>query len=289
VIRDLDTSGLPDLPQRARLAAVATEIWREPSAVALWIGGSLARGAGDRFSDVDLRVAVPLDAFDPDRVLASAPALSDTAVAHLRIPFGDDAVLHHLMLRDGEIYDLFVQTTERPPADEPRRVLACRDAAFGALLEVAGSEPAPTFPPADPDTIRQVIVGFWIGQQKHQKVLHRDLALLAWFGENLLRQDLIRLWYVLATGNDCGPLARMTIHTLSPVVRTVQQAVGAGSALALVGGPLGSEREIRDGAARLRDEVARVGRRLAERLGFDYPEDAEIAVRRSWDRFGTAD
>jgi hypothetical protein len=120
-------------------------------------------------------------------------------------------------------------------------------------------------------------------------VLHRDLALLAWFGENLLRQDLIRLWYVLATGNDCGPLARMTIHTLSPVVRTVQQAVGAGSALALVGGPLGSEREIRDGAARLRDEVARVGRRLAERLGFDYPEDAEIAVRRSWDRFGTAD
>jgi hypothetical protein len=40
-----------------------------------------------------------------------------------------------------------------------------------------------------------------------------------------------------------------------------------------------------DATALLRDEVARVGRLLAENLGFDYPAAAEETVRRNWEHF----
>ena len=95
---------------------------------------------------------------------------------------------------------------------------------------------------------------------------------------------MVRLWYVLATGNDCGPLHRLTIHTLTPVIRTAQAQIGA-EALTLVGQPMRTEAEIIAGAADLREELARVGRLLAEKLGFDYPTDAEATVRRTWREF----
>src|SRR5262245_2239706 len=49
---------LPDLPQAHTISFLASRLWRDDAAVARWIGGSLARGAGDRYSDIDLRLAV---------------------------------------------------------------------------------------------------------------------------------------------------------------------------------------------------------------------------------------
>lgn len=282
----VDLGSVPDQPQKRRLVATTEALWRDETVAALWLGGSFARGVADEHSDVDLRVAVRPDAFDAEQVL-HASGLGGAAVGKLSMPFGDDALLHHLLLDDGDIYDLWVQTTERPPGEETRLVLACRDEAFGAKLAAPAEDPAVRFPPADAGTARDLLVNFWIGQRKHQKVLFRGLDLLATEGEHRLRQDVVRLWYMLTTGDDCGPVAGLTIHTFSPVERALRAAPEHPHAglMALLGLPLRTQDELIAATAALQDEVSRVGRALADRLGFPYPDDLEHTVRESWRRF----
>lgn len=282
-MQDLDTSVLPDLPQKDFLVRVLADLWQDPAVVCIWLTGSMARGAADIYSDVDLGVAVRPANFDPDRLPAPARLLEDNAVAHQPAKMGEHATLHHLLLAHGELYDLVVQTTEHSMREQVRLVLACRDEAFAAQLS-GGEDPTIRVQPAAAEAIRESIVTFWMAQLRHQKVLYRDLGLVAWVGEQLMRQELIRLWYVLATGSDCGPLRQMTIHTLSPVVRAVLEAQGD-RAMALIGRPLRTRREILEATAQVRDEVARVGRELAGRLGFDYPAEVEAAAMRGWQRF----
>jgi hypothetical protein len=63
------------------------------------------------------------------------------------------------------------------------------------------------------------------------------------------------------------------------------QAHFGSDALQLVGRPMRTESEIIETGADVRDEVARVGRLLAEKLGFDYPAAAEATIRRTWQDF----
>ena len=276
-MNDLDLSVLPDLPQRPLLTELAQELWADPTVSAVWLGGSLARGEADAFSDVDLRVAFITPPEISEAMPSSAQLLTDRTVYSGVWRVAPDAVLHQILLDDGQIYDLWVQTTGRPPSPETRRVLGCRDAVFRAQL-TDGEDPSVQFPAADPEAIRRVIGDFWMGQRKHQKVRARGLALIEWDGEHRLRQTLLRLWFVLETGLDCGPPERMTIHTLSPMDRVIQEAHGA-HALALLNGEVGEA---------IQEEVARVGQALAERLGFKYPAAAEEAARQGWGRFPAA-
>jgi len=78
--------------------------------------------------------------------------------------------------------------------------------------------------------------------------------------------------------------ATKPIHTFSPVEHAVRSTFGD-DFLSRIGRALTSEHEIIAATAELRDEVARAGRLLAERFGFAYPEAAEAAVRRTWQRF----
>jgi hypothetical protein len=75
---------------------------------------------------------------------------------------------------------------------------------------------------------------------------------------------------------------------LTPVVQAIQQHAGD-LVLALVGEPARTPEELMAAASHLRDEVARAGRLLAEKLGFDYPAAAEETVRRSWAQFSHTD
>lgn len=283
MIANFDPTTLPNLPQSRRLAALVADLWADPNVVALWLGGSLARGQGDRYSDVDLRVALRPEAYSPDQIPESARQFISAAVTRVPLRFGGEAVVWHMMLDNGEMYDLHVQPSSEKPPYEARLVLACRDADFGEQL-IGGEDRSVDFPPAVPDDIRQLVAFCWMNQQKHQKVLYRGLPLLSWQGELLMRQELVRLWFVLATGTDCGPVRRLTIHTLTPVIQALQAQMGA-DALALVGQPMRTEAELIAGAAKLREELARVGRLLAEKLGFDYSSAAEATVRRTWQEF----
>src|SRR5690348_6495812 len=113
-MRELDLSLLPDLPQKQLLVRVLTDLWQDTNVVALSLAGSLARGEGDIYSDVDLGVAVRPEAFDPDRIPESARLLVDNAVAHQRAKPGEHAALHHIMLSNGDVYDLLIQSTAHP-------------------------------------------------------------------------------------------------------------------------------------------------------------------------------
>jgi predicted nucleotidyltransferase len=92
---------LGDLPQQRRLHTVVGDLWRDPAVAALWLGGSLARGAGDAHSDVDLRIAVLAEAFDTERLPAAAEPLKAAAVAILPLRFGGKSVLFHMLLVEG--------------------------------------------------------------------------------------------------------------------------------------------------------------------------------------------
>jgi hypothetical protein len=98
----------------------------------LWLGGSLACGTADRFSDIDFRIAVA----PSDLAYWDAPAFeqifADAGVlAQQFLRFQDDAFLHHLLLSTAEIVDLHVQSIEREPSPSRTRSWA---AAASCLL-----------------------------------------------------------------------------------------------------------------------------------------------------------
>jgi predicted nucleotidyltransferase len=58
--KELQLDTLPASLQRATIVEICTRLWQHDDVIALWLGGSLAREAGDVFSDIDFRVAVAL-------------------------------------------------------------------------------------------------------------------------------------------------------------------------------------------------------------------------------------
>jgi predicted nucleotidyltransferase len=284
----LKLSNLPDLPQTPRLIEIARAVWEDPRVVALWLGGSFARQAGDQYSDIDLRIAVRPEDYAPELLSELFAPLLQDAVAQIDVPLHSGAVLHHMLLSDGVFYDLLFQSTEQELSQEARLALGCRDVAFAQLL-AAGADPAVNFPPATAEAALRCISDFWMGQQKHLRVIHRGLAPLGWEGEHRLRHELMRLWFIDATGADCGPIARLTIHTYTPVARALAAHLGL-ARLAQIGQPLVTRSDLLAAIAWSRREAAEAGRRVAERLGFSYPLALEETVLRSWAAFeqGTA-
>ena len=58
--------------------------------------------------------------------------------------------------------------------------------------------------PAEPATIKKIIKTYWLHTHKHPKVLSRDLELIIWVGLRRLQGMLLRLYYILTSGEDCG-------------------------------------------------------------------------------------
>ncbi len=276
---------LPDLPQCITLKAIVKQLQTNGEIVALWIEGSLARGGGDRFSDVDLHIIVEPEQFTgwrtPDfaQIFASNPV-----VGQLLLPFGEHAFLHHLVLTNGEIFDFFVQDVSQPLSSDAKIVLSCRDLQLAQALQQKQQELPLSDKPVQKEQLQQLLDGFWISTHKHAKVLHRGLTGLAPLGLSLERNVLLRLWYIQTTGQDCGDLGRSTIHSLTRVVRVIEQQMGA-HALELLGMPLRSRIEIEHAIESNRRIIAEVGRSLAHIYDIAYPEALENTVMRSWQQF----
>jgi len=274
---------LPPLPQVERLRQLAPLLWQREEVRALWLGGSLARGEADRYSDVDLRLAVAPDALDTWRQLDFDLLFEGGCVGSHFSLFDADLFLHHLALSSGDIVDLSVQSAARAPFRETVLILGCRDRAFERQLGNAEAALEVRAEPAGAAGVRGVIVDFWINSLKHRKILHRGLDLLALTGIEIERATLMRLWYVLATGFESAP-GRDSIHGKTPVIRAVEGLLAA-KAFELLGAPARHRAEIVQAIEGHRDEVSRVGRLLAERLGFAYPAALEETVRRTWHEF----
>jgi len=283
---ELELSHLPDLPQRETIVGVASNLWPDASVVALWIGGSLASGAGDRWSDVDFRIAVAPDDFAPWRSPRFDQIFTQVSVVgRVVLPFGADAVLHHLVLSNGVIFDFFVQSTTRLPTLEPLLILGCRSADFERILAEQNGVPRVEMQPVSGEAVHNLLVRFWIDSHKHRKVLSRGLDLTAIIGLRLEQSMLIRLWYIEASGQDCGDISRQTIHSLTQVVRAIAQALGP-EALELIGAPMRNRQELYEAIERHRWAISReLGPRLAQRYGFAYPAALEAATVQGWQEF----
>ena len=285
--QELTLDGVMSLPQTEALRRISARLWADPDVAALWLGGSFARGDADKNSDLDLRVAVYPDAL-PRRQRADMTAYDLSAhigetVAGMNPMRWEGTVLYHLLLTNGWIVDFLVQSVGQEPPADFTLVLGCRDAAFGQLLASAQLPPPSVPAPADPVVICQAVTDFWIGSHKHLRVLSRDLDPLALIGLGLEQSVLMRFWYVDATGRDQGT-QRPTIHSLTQVARAVTESVGPRSLEAL--GPAQTNRaEIKQAVEIHRSEVAAVGRRLASRLGFVYPDVLEQTVRDHWQKY----
>ena len=271
---------LPDFPQLNQLPSIVSTLWSYPEVQAVWLGGSFAKGTADHGSDVDIRAVVDHDAVDnwvpPDRPLIFGDEYVDGQVHD----FVGNGILHHFIGASGTLYDLWILDSEKDLPSDDILLLACRNEAVAARISAIRPVPAFDPKPANPSTIRRVVVDYWITTSKDVKVLNRGLELVVNVGLEVQRAYLLRLWYALATGCDTGT-SRATIHLLSRMIPPIQGLVGA-RMNELIGAPARSIEEIKRSIMANRDEVSRIGRLLAEKLGFDYPEKLESVVRSQW-------
>lgn len=279
----MEFEALPDLPQVKVLKRMVSRLWSREEVQAVWIGGSFGQGNADLYSDVDLRVAV-LSAHVDEWADLDLPVLFEgRCIAHTRSPSTGYGLLHHLILDTGDLYDLWVQDVQKISADEPCRILGCRDPKLADVLRESAGSAVPTHRPS-PDALklRLEIVGFWMNSHKHRKVLHRGLDPLVIVGLQTERTLLLRLWALNAGDYDTDD-RQPTIHTLSAQVRTLIESKE--HMLEIMGAPGRTRSELLRLIELHRDEVSRVGRELAEQYSYDYPEELERTVRACWRDF----
>jgi predicted nucleotidyltransferase len=284
-MNELNLSHLPDLPQRDIIREVAATLWQQPAVIAIWLGGSLARGAGDVYSDIDLRVAVAL----ADLTSWEEPAFEllfacSPVVGRQFLRFGDEAFLHHLILASGVLIDFYVQSSECELSPEPHQVLGCRSDILAVRLAESQTElPAIVPLPPSGEALRSLLVDFWINSHKHCKVLHRNLDLLCLRRIHAERDLLLRLWYLQVCGKDYAT-ARETIHSQSDIVHAVERARGR-EALRTLGAPTRNRGELVQVIELHHELVSRLGHELAERYSFAYPSALEATVLQAWKSF----
>jgi hypothetical protein len=284
MMQALNFDSLPSLPQTPFLKEVVTRVWQHPEVVAVWLGGSLARGHGDPYSDIDLRVAVEASHLLTWEKPDLEGFFEGQPLAHHIMQFGENALLHHLLAANGDIYDLYVQGLERTPSPEERLVLACRDETFHTkLLKPFVKKPELT-KEATAESIRGTLEFYWLNAHKHRKVLYRNLDLVLWQGLNFFRPDLLRLYYILLTEKDCGDLRGATIHAMTLVFQTLRDNADK-NVHETVGLPTRTREEKLEAVDKLHEEVSKVGRLLADKYKFDYPNELEALVLSHWRTF----
>jgi nucleotidyltransferase-like protein len=281
---DLRLDTLPALPQSETIRALAPRLWRDEHVVAVWLGGSMANGAADIYSDIDLRVAVPpADApawktADLDALLGAPP------LARHFVGLGEGSFLHHLVVANGDILDLLIQSVDVTPGPEPILVLGCRDESFAGRLAASNHAAPSTDAPVSGDTVRELIVAFWVNSHKHRKVLSRNLDLMFPAAAHANWRMLMSLWHIEATGYDTSPRHFSGIHGLTELVHAVEGAYGS-EPLDVCGMPTRNREEICAAIERAQEVAARLGRSLADRYGFAYPVALEDVTRQSWRAF----
>jgi hypothetical protein len=220
---DLRLDSLPPLPQSQVLRAIAPRLWRNDHILALWLGGSLAAGTGDLYSDIDLRVAVaPADLADWETADLQS-ILDEPALARHLVRLGEGAFIHHLILQSGDILDLLMQSADATPGDEPLLILGCRSDDLSKRLASCNQPPPHARIPVTSDVVRELLVAFWTNCHKHRKVLHRGLDLMFPAASYANWQMLMRMWYIDATGCDTSAYHFSGIHGLTELGRRLAE------------------------------------------------------------------
>ncbi len=203
------------LPQLEILPGLVERLYALPVVQSVYLGGSLSRGRGDIYSDLDLQVTVNPSCTD---FLSDADITQVAGVpplATVRFPLGTQAWMHHMILPSGIVVDL--QCRHRIPAPELQQ-LVCLDRNCSPLTNQVATRPKAWAPEAISATeIGNLIQTFWITMHKHRRGIKRQQNMVIWVGIHHSTAQLLRLQFIAATDKDCGDLTRMGIYALSSV------------------------------------------------------------------------
>lgn len=280
LLEEINLGPLEQGPHANLIHAMARKCYADEIVQALWVGGSLAAGTGDAYSDVDFRIAVEpgqLDSWtspDWDRYLPIPTC------GGLLLRFGEHALLHHLIMADGSIVDFYVQDTTQKNLEPKLVILACRNAEFRAALEGFASPAASLVREIDGAVVRQFLVDYWITTHKEMKALSRKHDHFSFVGLYMERMALLRAWYMQATGKDID--ARITIHVLGVMHKGLDGKLTA-QQHDILGLPSRTPTETVCAIDAIRAEMASVGHWLADQHEFAYPHELEAVVRKLWD------
>jgi len=276
---DIDLGSLEQGPHADLIRAMGEKCFADNSIQAIWIGGSLASGHGDPYSDIDFRIAVEPGQVDqwanPDwnQYLPLSP------VGVILMRFGDRVLLHHMVLIDGTIVDFYVQDTTQQNPEPNVVVFAARNPELRATIEGFARPAAALVREIDGAVVRQFLVDYWITTHKQMKALARHYDQSAFAGLYMERMALLRAWYMQATGKDID--SRMSLHMLGALHKGLTNALTE-SQHNILGLPSRTPQETVAVIDSIRVEMASVGRLLAERHGFAYPYELEEVVLRTW-------
>jgi hypothetical protein len=278
-MRDIDLGPLEHAPHANLIRDMASKCSADGGIQAIWIGGSLAAGLGDAYSDVDFRIAVEPGHIDRWTSPDWQHYLPIRPCGGLLMRFGQQALLHHLVLTDGTIVDFYVQDTTRQNPEPNLVILACRDAEFRATLEGFARPAAVLVREIDGAVVRQFFVDYWITTHKEMKALGRKYDHFSFVGLYLERMALLRAWYMQAVGKDID--SRVTLHMLGALHKGLEGKLTEHQHN-ILGLPSRTPEETVTVIEAIRAEMARVGRWLADRHEFAYPHELEAVVRRVW-------
>lgn len=276
---DIDLGPLEHGPHANLIRAMASKCSADGSIQAIWVGGSLAAGLGDAYSDVDFRIAVEPGQIDRWTSPDWEQYLPIPPCGGLLMRFGEQALLHHLVLTDGTIVDFYVQDTTRQNPEPNLVILACRNAEFRAMLEGFKHPAAELVREIDGAVVRQFFVDYWITTHKQLKALARRYDLSPFAGLYMERVALLRAWYMQAVGKDID--SRVTLHMLGELHKGLDGKLTEPQQT-LLGLPSRTPEETVTVIEAIRAEMASVGRWLADRHAFAYPHELEDVVRRVW-------
>jgi hypothetical protein len=179
---DIDLGSLAHGPHAKLIRDMAVKCFADSDIQAIWVGGSLAAGFGDAYSDVDFRIAVEPGHIDRWTSPDWEQYLPIRPCGGLLMRFGEQALLHHLVLADGTIVDFYVQDTTRENPEPHLVILACRNAEFRVTLEGFARPAAMLVREIDGAVVRQFFIDYWIATHKEMKALARryDHESLSW-------------------------------------------------------------------------------------------------------------
>ena len=276
---DINLGALEFAPHAFLIRQMAAMCSSDSDVLAVWVGGSLAAGQGDAYSDIDFRIAVETGQVDQwtnprwDHYLPIPPCEG------LLLRFGEQALLHHLLLTDGTIVDFFVQDRTYHHPEPSLVILACRDPQLRATLEGYVQPASALTRDLEPESVRRLIVEYWIATHKQMKALARKYDQSAFVGLYVERMALLRAWYMQVVGKDID--ARATLHLLGLLHQGLDGRLTQ-EQRDLVGLPSRTPEETVAAIEAVRAEMSRVGRALANRHGIAYPDEIERVVQDSW-------
>jgi hypothetical protein len=233
----------------------------------------------DQYSDVDFRIAVKPGQIDRWKSPDWEQYLPILPCGGVFMRFGEQALLHHLVLADGTIVDFYVQDTTVQNPEPNLVILASRSAEFRVALEGFARPAAALVREIDGAVARQFFVDYWITTHKQMKALARKYDHSSFAGLYMERMALLRAWYMQAVGKDID--SRVSLHMLGALHKGLEGTLTVDQHN-ILGLPSRTPEETVTVIDAIRTEMACVGRWLADRHEFVYPHELEDVVRRVW-------